>query len=300
MEAAERRFRAMGGEAHVVLVDGDPGLMDAVEARVADLEARWSRFRMDSEISMLNTMPGFPAVVSPETFELVEKAVFAWKQTGGRFDPTVLESLSAVGYDRSFETIAAGGAAGPHSGAPGCQGIELDSGNLAIALPFGVTVDPGGIGKGLGADIVAREALAAGAAGVMVNLGGDIRVAGESPRDGEWSILVEDPFDRSAELVKIQLADGAVATSSRLGRRWQRGGAEYHHLIDPESGLPFSGDVVAVTVVAGEAWWAEVMAKAVFAAGSARADQVLDNALAIVVDGDGRRYTSPGFEEVAA
>jgi len=300
MAAAERHFHAMGGEAHVIVVDGLPDLIDAAVERIADLEARWSRFRLDSEISMLNTMPGLPAVVSWETFELVEKAVYAWQETGGRFDPTVLGSLVAIGYDRSFDAIAAGGSADHHGGAPGCHGIELDKDNLAITLPYGVTIDPGGIGKGLGADIVAREVLAAGAAGVMVNLGGDIRVAGTPPEASGWSILVEDPLDRNQELVSVNLDDGAVATSSRLERRWQGAAVDYHHLIDPETGLSFTGDVVAVTVLAGEAWWAEVMTKAVFSAGAGRATEVLQNAHAIVVDADGRRSTSPGFEEVAA
>jgi thiamine biosynthesis lipoprotein len=300
MAAAERRFHAMGGEAHVVVVGGHRDLIDAAEERVADLEARWSRFRQDSELSLLNAMPGMPAVVSRETFELVEKAAFAWQRTGGRFDPTVLGSLAAIGYDRSFDTIAAGGPIGRHGEAPGCHGIDLNRDNLAITLPYGVTIDPGGIGKGLGADIVARELVSAGATGAMVNLGGDVRVIGESPDGDGWTVLVEDPHDHSEEMVRVQLTDGGVATSSRLERRWQRDGAEYHHLIDPETGLPFAGEVVAVTVVAGEAWWAEVMTKAVFAAGVERATQVLERADALVVTADGRRYRSPGFEEVAA
>lgn len=300
MAAAESHFHAMGGEAHILVAGGRPGLLDAAEERVADLEARWSRFRRDSEVSMLNSMPGLPAVVSWETFELVDKAIFAWTKTRGRFDPTVLGSLCAIGYDRSFGTIAAGGPIDHPGGAPGCHGIELDRDALSIALPYGVTIDPGGIGKGLAADIVAREVLAAGADGVMVNLGGDIRVAGNAPGENGWVILVEDPFDRSEELVSIHLAGGAVATSSKLEHRWQRDGVEYHHLIDPETGLPFTGDVVAVTVTAGEAWWAEAMTKAVFAAGRARAESILEGAAALVVTADGRSYQSAGFEEVAA
>jgi thiamine biosynthesis lipoprotein len=300
MAAAERRFHAMGGEAHVLVYGGTEGLADAAVDRIADLEARWSRFRMDSEVSMLNAMPGMPVVVSHETYELVDKAVFAWKQTRGRFDPTILESLAAIGYDRSFDTIPAVGSPGRHHSAPGCRGIALDPANLAITLPNGVTIDPGGIGKGLGADIVAGELLAAGASGAMVNLGGDVRVAGESPDGDGWAIVIEDPLEPSSELATIHINDGAVATSSRLERRWERNGDEYHHLIDPNTGLPFTGDVVAVTVVAGSGWWAEVMTKAVFAAGAVRADQVLENAAALIVDAQGRRYQSPGFEEVAA
>ena len=50
-------------------------------------------------------------------------------------------------------------------------------------------------------------------------------------------------------------------------RTWKRNGAEQHHIIDPSSGTPAWTGVAAVTVVASEASWAEVMAKAAFLAG---------------------------------
>lgn len=298
MAVAERRFHAMGGTAHILVVGGRPGLLDAAEERVTDIEARWTRFRKDSEVSMLNTMPEMPVVVSPETFELVDKSVFGWRQTSGRFDPTV--EVAAVGYDRSFEALAGEGPLGPRRAAPGCGRIELDRANLAITLPSGVVLDPGGIGKGLGADIVAREVMASGAVGVMVNLGGDLRVSGQGPARDGWTVLIESPFDPDSELARVHLNDGAIATSSRLERTWRRGDVEYHHLLDPASGLPFSGDVAAASVVAGTAWWAEVMTKAVFAVGVAHAASVLDNASALIVDVEGGRHETAGFSEVAA
>ncbi len=291
----------MGGAAHVLVVGGRD-LTQAAHDRILDLEARWSRFRADSELSLLNGMPGMPIIVSPETYELVDKAVFGWRQTRGRFDPTMLPALVAVGYDRSFELLAADSrqAALSQRAAPGCAGIVLDPADHTVTLPLGVTIDPGGIGKGLAADIVVRELRAAGADGAMVNLGGDVRVVGRSPEGIGWTVSVEDPFDESSELTRVHLVDGAVATSSRLLRRWRRNGADVHHLIDPATGGSMDGDVAAVTVVAGEAWWAEIMAKAAFAAGPAGAASVLVNAAALVVDMNGQRHATPGFVEVAA
>jgi thiamine biosynthesis lipoprotein len=83
-------------------------------------------------------------------------------------------------------------------------------------------------------------------------------------------------------------------------RRWRHDGHEVHHLLDPETGRPLDTGVAAITVVAGEGWWAEVMAKAAFAAGVDRAPSVLVNAAALLVDMSGGRHATPGFEEVAA
>ena len=65
----------------------------------------------------------------------------------------------------------------------------------------------------------------------------------------------------------LRLAEGAIATSTRLRRAWTRGGRDLHHLIDPHRRAGASG-LASVTVVAGEAWRAEVLAKAAFVAGA--------------------------------
>src|SRR5262249_36189765 len=89
----ERTFRAMGTEVHVVLVDGAASLLDRAYERIDELERRWSRFDADSEISTLNREAGHPVRVSPETRELVQRALEAWHVTGGVYDPTVLGDL---------------------------------------------------------------------------------------------------------------------------------------------------------------------------------------------------------------
>ena len=77
------RFRAMGTDVHVAVVGAAANLLELAEQRIRELERRWSRFLDDSEISTLNHNPGRPVVVSADTFELVTRAVEAWRATGG-------------------------------------------------------------------------------------------------------------------------------------------------------------------------------------------------------------------------
>jgi thiamine biosynthesis lipoprotein len=101
-------------------------------------------------------------------------------------------------------------------------------------------------------------------------------------------IGVEDPDDASVERGRLALHDGAVCTSSPRRRRWTTtDGVVVHHLVDPATGTSRVTDIASVTVVAGEAWWAEVMTKAVLAAGIERASEVLRNASACVIADDG-------------
>lgn len=289
----------MGSSARVIVLGGPPGLDLRAEERIADLEQRWSRFRPDSELSRLNAAPRERAtLVSADTFVLLERAVQAWERTAGRYDPTVLDALVANGYDRSFAELPRDA---PHTGAaarpaPGCTGLLLDPKIHAVTIPAGTSLDPGGIGKGLAADLVAEELLAAGAEGVLVDLGGDVRVAGTGPHDGGWVVDVEHPLFGDRALLHLLLRDAGIATSSRLRRRWHRDGVPRHHLLDPATGAPTVGTLVAATVVAGEAWWAEALTKAAFVGGL---DAVHD-ASALLVDDAGTCRGTPDLLALAA
>ena len=233
--AVERRFRAMGSDAHVIVVGGPRSLALEAQHRIADLERRWSRFDEQSEVSALTRFAGSPVVVSPETLELVERALAAWRFTGGLFDPTLLGPLVRAGYDRSFDTLGPTTHDGSSPLKAGAGGIEIIANTVRLHARTGF--DAGGIGKGLAADIVVDELLAEGANGVCVNLGGDVRVAGTAPSGKAWTVAVEHP-QHEEPLARIGLARGAVATSTTLRRSWRADGELRHHLIDPATRRP--------------------------------------------------------------
>ncbi len=302
---AERQFRAMGCDVHLV-VGGPAGLLapalDQAAARIEQLEARWSRFRPTSELCQLNAA-GTVSGLSADTYTVIEEAIEAWRATDARFDPTIADALVAAGYDRSFDQLV--DAAPSHHGAgpqgtppPGPVGITFEPETSTVSLPEGVHLDLGGIGKGRAADIVSRELLALGLTGVCVNLGGDVRVRGVNPYGGPWVVAVEDSFAPPTDLTCVVFDEGAVATSSRLRRTWAVDGATRHHLIDPATGVPASRGVAAVTVVAADAQWAEVLAKAAFVAGpDAGAELIADaGAVGLLVEDDRTVRRTPGFE----
>lgn len=281
-----------------MLVVGCDLLVEQGWRRIEDLERRWSRFLPGSEVSQLNRYPERPVVVSADTYLLVDRAVTAWRATDSLFDPTVLDAITAIGYDRSFERVpqrVIGPAIQPQP-PPGCDGILLEPSLNAITLPRGVAIDPGGIGKGLAADLVVTELMSSGAEGALVNIGGDVRVAGAPPSSDRWSIRVDHPLDPDRELARIGLREGAVVTSSRLKRRWIRSGDEVHHLIDPRSGESTSSNVVAATVVSGEAWWAEAQTKPIFVLGAHMGLQRLTDSSGLVVTDDGGVTATPNLE----
>jgi thiamine biosynthesis lipoprotein len=182
--------------------------------------------------------------------------------------PTLLAALESAGYDRPFDSLQPDE---PRDRAGWVlvgdwRLIECDVSTRSIMLPPGMRLDLGGIAKGWAADQAARRLGVF--APTLIGAGGDIAVSG--PRaDGEpWSIGVADPSEPDRNLELLLIANGAVATSGRDYRRWQRNGAWQHHIIDPRSGEPAETDVLSATVIAPTAVEAEMAAKMVLIMGS--------------------------------
>jgi thiamine biosynthesis lipoprotein len=287
-------FAVMGATAEVTVVGGSRALLAVARGRLTDLEQRWSRFIPTSEVSRLNRADGFPTRVSAETRLLVQRALDGHAVTGGRFDPTLLGAVLRAGYVESFDRLGRRPRRFDSALLTGAHRIEVDEVAGTVRIPVGVGFDPGGIGKGLAADLVAEELLGLGAAGVCVNVGGDLRVLGAAPDGDAWRVMVESPWDAERPLAHLRLQDGAVATSSRLRRRWVRDdGVEQHHLVDPATGMSARSPVLAATAVASAGWQAEVLSKAAFLDAGEGLDLVEElGAAAIVVVPDGLLTTS--------
>ncbi len=298
--SAARHFRVMGSDAHVIVTGGRGGdLVSRAVDRLDDLEARWSRFRPDSEICELNAAGGVPRAVSEPTRALVVRSIEAWRITGGLVDAGVLAAVTDAGYDRSFDELDRDAAPAPRRRArwtppPAMTDIEIDGD--VVRLPAGLAVDPGGIGKGFAADLVTEELMRAGADGVLVNLGGDLRVQGIGPDGDGWTVdLDHERLD--GPLARVGLAGGAVATSTTLRRRWIGPDGPAHHLIDPRTGRPSTSDIDHAVAIAGQGWMAEIMAKAVLLRGRPHEFDIVGGtgAEALSVGVDGSVATTVGF-----
>ncbi len=309
MREFSRHFRAMNTDVQAVVVAAPASEATAVAALAdvqrlfAQVEATLSRFRPESELSRLNAAAGRPWRASPLLFRAVAAALAAARDTGGAFDPTVLPALERAGYDRSFELIGLQAApARPQPvGLPPYtwRAVRLSPHRRSITLPPGCRIDLGGIGKGLAVDAAARRL--SGFAGYVVDAGGDIRAAGSQPDGSPWTIGVEDPRAPERDLLVLALHDRAVATSTVAHRRWFAHGRLQHHIIDPRSGRPAAGDVLAVTCLAPTTTRAETLAKAALVLGPHLGLRLLEaqaDVAGLLVLADGRLATTRSLEEV--
>ena len=266
-------FRAMASPCRIVAPTRE--LAEHGQDLVQQFERAWSRFDPASEVSAVNEAAGKLTIVSETTYELMAHAQRGRVATRGVFNPLMLDQLTALGYDRTWDALRDDVRPLPEASAAVEAPIELFPEISGVCLPSGTRFDPGGIGKGLAGDMVAAALLEAGAESVQIELGGDVRLAGPEWAGGSWRVVLDDNDHGVASPATITLPEGGVATSSVIRRRWRRAGIDVHHLIDPETGLSAATDLDAVTVAAPTLWWAEVMAKVALIGGAQRARAVL-------------------------
>ncbi|MDO8364060.1 MAG: FAD:protein FMN transferase [Actinomycetota bacterium] len=260
----------MASDLHVITLGASNTLIDEAVALLDHLERCWSRFLPHSDITRINNIAGGRLTVDPWTVTLITTMKEGHHVTGGRFDPTVLPALVASGYgtsrvDASHHTVLPGHGAPPSS----IEAVRIDTEHCTVDVPLGLALDPGGIGKGLAADLTVAFLLSRGANGALVSIGGDLAMGGDAPDAAGWLIDVEQADPADGVLCSLAISGGGVATSSTRSRRWTHDGTERHHQIDPTTSGPSATDLAAVTIIGRAGWLAEVHATAAIGCGSA-------------------------------
>lgn len=270
----DQRFTSMGTDVSVLLPADAAAASEPVAQLFAEWDARFSRFRPDSELSLLNTAAGTATGVSEPMFAALMAAFDAARATGGTFDPLLAHRMVELGYDRTFTALPRERSAVQLGDwQPGLwQAVVLDPIRRRVTLPAGTGIDLGGIVKGMAVDAALATLVAAGLPFGAVNAGGDLAVHGLPPGMDAWPIAVEAG---GRERV-VTLASGALATSSALRRRWRTNGTEQHHLLDPRTGLPAHSGVVQASVAAASCRQAEIAAKVALLSGPAAGAEFLE------------------------
>ena len=293
---AHRTFACFGGTAaiHVRGTSTARGEEAADRAREALLDAheRLTRFEEGSELTQLNRDSREEVPASPLLRALAGAVATAGSRSDGLVDATLLEGIERAGYRHSFDdrrrlTIAEALASrAVRTSAKANRDerwrfVSVDEEAGAIVRPPGVSIDSGGIAKGLVADLVAAELSEQRT--YALDCCGDIRIGGRSGL--ERTVIVDDPFG-GAPIHELRVRDGAVATSG-IGRRCWIGsdGRAAHHILDPSTGEPAFTGVVQVTALAPSALLAEVHAKAALLSGPEGAADRLPHGGVVVRDG---------------
>ena len=142
--------------------------------------------------------------------------------------------------------------------------LEIDPERCTVRISDPLaSLDVGALAKGYATERAAEVLRAAGAEGYVLNIGGNIRIIGSKPDGGSWTTGIKDPQDPERYAAKVALADTSCVTSGNYERFFTVDGVRYHHIIDPETGMP-ADYFASVTVITPDSGLADALSTALF------------------------------------
>ena len=267
------QFYAMGSDCALHLYGESAKSVEllaaAAEQEIRRIEARYSRYRSDSELARINKVAatGGATGVDAETAGLIAYAKACFAKSDGAFDVTS-GRLRAV-WDFSASRLPDQRSIDAALPFIGLDNLVLANGQLHFRRP-GMELDFGGLGKEYAADRAAEVCADLGMRHGLIDLGGDIRVVGPQPDGLPWRIGIRHPRDADRLAAEIALRSGALATSGDYERFIEVDGRRYCHILDPKTGWPAQG-LSSVTVISDRCLVAGSLSTAAMLKGSAGA-----------------------------
>ncbi len=284
MHRKQQKRHALGSEACLTIVSTDiqhERIFAELWSLIDKFEARFSRFLLTSELTAFNKQSGAAVAISEDFYQLLHTAIDMSVLTNGIYSPFILPMLQEAGYRGSwphpeiyesrlqFPVVAA---------IPSPLDIMLTP--TCAKIPASTALDFGGIGKGYLLDKLGAYLRTQHIDNFWLSLGGDIICSGVNEADTPWEVLVAAANSDGSVVGQIANETGevvAIATSGTTKRRAPLNDKQWHHLIDPRTGLPAKTDILTTTVATSTATEADIYAKWLTIVGSAAAKEVVND-----------------------
>lgn len=232
------------------------------EAEILRLDGLWRRGSDKSEVYALNAKG--EAEVSPDTADVIARALEISDATGGVFDITVAPVMDIWGFYGGSFRVPSDGEIAEKLAKVSYKNVSAEGGH--ITLCGGAQVDLGGIAKGFAADRVEEIFRKNGVKSGIISLGGNVRAVGAKPNGKKWTVAVQNPSGEGY-VGTLAVESTAVVTSGSYQRCFERDGVIYHHIIDTSTGRPAESGVSSVTVISADGTLADGLSTALFVMG---------------------------------
>jgi thiamine biosynthesis lipoprotein len=292
-----------------VVADSETAAGPAIDSAFARLEkfgAMINFFSPDSELSMVNNNAGTKATpVSPETLDLIDKALYVAEKSHGAFDPTIGPVMKLWDFheNRKPEDTEIR----KNLALVNYRNVRIDRQQATVFLTRkGMLLDLGGIAKGYAADLAVEELKKQGILAGIVAVAGDIRTFGSRPDGTPWNIGIKNPRQKTAKdeiTAVVSLSGQAISTAGDYERFFIQDGQRYHHILNPSTGYPAYG-TRSVSVVTGMGVFADGFDNAIFVLGPEKGAKLLEQLRsdfpvdAFILYDDGTAYISPGIRSL--
>ncbi len=258
-------------------------LQERIDQTLETVNQQMSTYRATSELMRLNEQGlGTWHAVSAELFHVLSLSRQISEASGGAFDVTVGPLVDLWGFGAGSEPAQILPAPPPPEQIQallaqqvGYQAFELRQEPLALRKTKSIAIDLSAIAKGYGADAIARVFERQGLHDYLIEVGGELRLAGLNQRGKPWRIGIERPqLSQGGAQKAIAVTDAGMATSGDYRNYFEHEGQRYSHTLDPRTGSPVTHRLASVTVIAPTAAEADAWATALNVVGPQEAIRV--------------------------
>jgi thiamine biosynthesis lipoprotein ApbE len=287
---ADRAEDAAGAEARVL-------------GEIERLSKIFSGYDASSEFSRWQATANRPAALSTELLDVLARSD-AWRiASGGAFDPRVQALTDLWGAAAAKDQIPTAESVARVKALMALPAWRIDTEARTAERLTACPISLNAIAKGaiveLACDAAFRDG--AGVRGLLLNVGGDLRVRGEM----EAVVGVGSPWkdsETTEPIERIRVRNRAVATSGDYHRGARIGGKWYSHIFDPRTGRPASG-ISSATVIAERSADADALAtilNVLTPAESLKLVATVPNAECLIVESGGKLWRSAGWNAYQA
>lgn len=232
-----------------------------ISTLVRELDSKQlSRYTSGSEISRINSEA--ETVLSDEMRDYITELLEVGKMSGGKFD-IALGAVSDLWSFNDSPRVPSTDELTEALSRSGSDKLSLSGNTLTRA--DGCIIDLGSAGKGIALDKVKSYLSDKKISSAVVSVGGSVLLYGK----GSFNVGVRDPWGEAGRSVMtVKLGAGCVSTSGSYERCFEQGGKRYHHILDPDTGLPVENGLVSVTVISDSGLLSDALSTACFVLGA--------------------------------
>jgi thiamine biosynthesis lipoprotein len=242
-------------------------------ARVSQLNAVFSDYDSDSELSLLSESSGKgrPVQVGVDLWRVLERALYFSKKSDGAFDMSVGPLVNLWRTARRKRTLPDPDKIREALGRTGYSSIRLDEASQSVELlKSRMRLDAGGIAKGYAIQEALKVLVNLGHKACMVEGGGDLAVGDAPPGTGGWRVSITALDHQNAPAPQVlDITHRALSTSGDLYQRLEIDGVRYSHIVDPRTGVGLM-DHSLVSVLGPNAMDTDALSKVIAVLGPER------------------------------
>lgn len=238
-------------------------LQGHIEQRLADIDRALSNYRSDSELNRFNAAPaGQWLPLGADLYRVIKASQDVSAQSSGAFDITIAPLIDLWGFGPGgrHDRLPADDAINEARSLVDYRQLEVDPATPRARKHRSLRIDTNGIAQGYTVDCLAAILQALGYRNFMVEVGGELRLAGSNVDGVPWRIGIEEPGDGLGPVRQgIGGTDIGITTAGDYHDYFERDGVRYSHTLDPATGRPVAHKLASVTVIASDATYADGM-----------------------------------------